>query len=286
MAIRANETALAAQARQIYVEALLRGAPHAVQGVLAGVRAMATQVAEPELNMRRRDLALDLPKSVDRWQRKLLLSLTSARGTLQATRTPGAPPARGFGSQTDFALVDDDTIEREILGSRMALAMMDAANWQFSDLRSRLAALEGKDELDTHDILRPHVLAKYVVEGWLSAGLTMGNWRTAQAPLHKDFSHLIEEAYHETNRWLLERGVRPEIDLRPFIRRATEAPGGGGGGGGGATDAGGATSMGRQTGVSAGPTQYGGGGRSGSATGVGTTYRGRPADADGARASG
>jgi hypothetical protein len=43
---------------------------------------------------------------------------------------------------------------------------------------------------------------------------------------------LSEEACHETNRWMLERGVMTEVDLRPFIRRtAGESAGPAGGGG-------------------------------------------------------
>ena len=47
-----------------------------------------------------------------------------------------------------LSLVDDDTIEREILSSRLALAIMDRASWEFTDLRSRVALLEKRDELD------------------------------------------------------------------------------------------------------------------------------------------
>ena len=39
--------------------------------------------------------------------------------------------------------------------------------------------------------------------------------------LHEEFSHFAEEAYHETNRLLIQREVLPEIDLRPFIRRTS-----------------------------------------------------------------
>ena len=45
---------------------------------------------------------------------------------------------------------------------------------------------------------------------------------------------MVEEAYHETNRWLIEQRVLPEVDLRPFIRRSR-----GGGSAGGLTTTGG-----------------------------------------------
>jgi hypothetical protein len=140
----------------------------------------------------------------------------------------GASSARGDathqGERTQkLALVDDDTIEREIFSSRLALAMMDRASWEFTDLRSRMATLEHRDELDPHDVLRAHVLARIVTDAWLGAGLSQASWRELQAVLHEEFALLVEEAYHETNRWLVERKVLPEVDLRPFIRRSRDS---------------------------------------------------------------
>ena len=69
-----------------------------------------------------------------------------------------------------LSLVDDDTIEREILTSRLALAIMDRASWEFADLRSRLASLERRSELDAHDPVRAHVLARVALEAWRNSG--------------------------------------------------------------------------------------------------------------------
>jgi hypothetical protein len=121
-----------------------------------------------------------------------------------------------------LALVDDETIEREILTSRLALSIMDRASWEFSDLRSRIASLERREELDPQDMLRAHVLARIVVQAWRVAGCQLEGWRELQQPIQEEFAHLVEEAYHETNRWLLEQGVLADIDLRPFIRRTVD----------------------------------------------------------------
>ena len=43
-----------------------------------------------------------------------------------------------------------------------------------------------------------------------------------QPVLHDEFAQFVEEAYHETNRWLIQRRVLPEVDLRPFIRRSRQ----------------------------------------------------------------
>jgi hypothetical protein len=80
--------------------------------------------------------------------------------------------------------------------------------------------LEGREELETNDVLRPHVLARVVTNSWLSAPLGFEAWRVLQSVLHDELSHFAEETYHETNRFLLARHVLPEVDLRPLIRRS------------------------------------------------------------------
>lgn len=119
-----------------------------------------------------------------------------------------------------MTLVDDDTIEREITGSRLALAMMDKASWEFTDLRSRMQLLEQSEELVVDDLLRAPVLAKLALDAWFRSGLGGSEWQMLQATLHAEFAELIGEAFHETNHWLVRQGVMPEIDLRPYIRRA------------------------------------------------------------------
>src|SRR4029078_3411619 len=102
-----------------------------------------------------------------------LLKTALASGTVTQTRLGELPVAaaggRGGGK---LSLVDDDTIEHEILSSRLALAMMDRASWEFTALRSRMNMLEKRDELETNDILRPHVFARIVTQSWLAAPLS------------------------------------------------------------------------------------------------------------------
>ncbi|MBT9524781.1 MAG: DUF1631 family protein [Rhizobacter sp.] len=232
MATAADSLALAAQARRSYVERLLSGVPSVVHAVEDGARLLATQSAEHSLQYKRRDVATDLRKAAPTWTNGIISALRGAlvSGMVSASR-PGDLPPPGRTSP-GMSLVDDDTIETEILSSRLALAMMDRASWEFTDLRSRMSALEKRDELDTNDVLRPHVLARIVTSTWRSATLTQDAWRTLQAVLHEEFAHFAEEAYHETNRWLIQQKVLPEIDLRPFIRRTRNSyvvPASGGG---------------------------------------------------------
>lgn len=225
MATTADSLALAAQARRSYVERLLSGVPGVVHAVEDGSRLLATQSAEHGLQYKRRDVAADLRKAAPTWINGIVAALRGALGNgMVVVSRPG--DLTPLGRAPSMALVDDDTIEVEILSSRLALAMMDRASWEFTDLRSRMSSLEQRDELDTHDVLRPHVLARIVTTTWRSSSMSQDAWRTLQAVLHEEFAHFAEEAYHETNRWLIQQRVLPEIDLRPFIRR-TRASGGG-----------------------------------------------------------
>ena len=219
MATAADSLALAAQARRSYVERLLSGVPTVVRAVEDGARLLATQTAEHNIQYKRRDVASDLRKASPAWINGIISALRGAlvSGMVSASR-PGDLPPPGR-TNPGMALVDDDTIETEILSSRLALAMMDRASWEFTDLRSRMSSLERRDELDTNDVLRPHVLARILTSTWRASSLTQDAWRTIQAVVHEEFAHFAEEAYHETNRWLIQQRVLPEIDLRPFIRR-------------------------------------------------------------------
>ena len=249
----ANPSALAQQARRWYAERLLQGMPTVVRAVDQGARVLAGAVAENKLAMARRDALAEFQNASPMWLRSMTSLLRGAvqSGVLSAS-LPGDLP-QPANRQTKLTLVDDDTIEHEILSSRLALAMMDRASWEFTDLRARMNVLEGREELDTNDILRPHVLARLVTASWLNATLTLEAWRTLQAVLHEELSHYAEEAYHETNRWLLERHVLPETDLRPFIRRTRDS--------------------GRPAPMGQGMGAGGFGAPSGSASGLGSTYQ-------------
>jgi hypothetical protein len=221
----ADHTELAAKARRTYTECIRHRVQSTVRAVEDAARALVSLPAESGLQFKRRELATALQKGAAAWTQGVLSALrtSAAAGGISTLRPTESSLNRGGA----LSLVDDDTIEREILGSRFALALMDRASWEFSDLRSRMARLEGREELDPNDVLRPHVIARVVLAAWIDAGLGLADWRMVQVMLHEEFAHLVEEAYHETNRFLIERRVLPEIDLRPFIRRAANgAPGG------------------------------------------------------------
>ena len=223
MATSANPSTLAQQARRSYAERLLEGVPTLVQAVEQGTKGLTSAAAEAAITAHRRALIGDLHKAAPTWLSAITTMLRSAvkDGVLPATLVGELPVAAS--RQMKLSLVDNDTIELEILSSRLALTMMDRASSEFTDLRSRINFLERHEELEANDILRPQVLARLMTTSWLRATLTLDDWRVLQPVLHEELSVFALEAYHDTNRWLLQRGVKPEIDLRPLIRRAQDS---------------------------------------------------------------
>ncbi len=224
MALSASPDSIAGQARRRYTEELVKGLAHMVQAVIDNARTLLDKPSEHTVFQRRRDLVQGLMKGAQAWHRGVVHGLRKVLTQGVSASRPGDLPPPGT-SRDQLTLVPDDTIELEIVTSRLALAVMDRASWEFADLRSRVAHLEGRTELDPHDMLRAHVLARVVFDAWRAAGLTLEGWREVQPVLHDEIALLVEEAYHETNRWLIENKVLPEVDLRPFIKRSRTHPG-------------------------------------------------------------
>jgi hypothetical protein len=224
MATAAHSSPLAAQARRVYADALLKGLPGLVHAIDNAARELLAQPADSSAGAKRRELVEGLKAGAGAWQMGMgnAIRVASLAGGVASSVRPGTEQ-RSFAGRVDaMSLVDEDTIEGEIVASRLALAMNDRASWGFNDLRARMSRLDKRDELDADDLLRAHVVARLVVVAWRGAGLSLDGWRLAQGALHEECGALIEEVYHETNRWLIEHGVLPEIDLRPLIRRTRD----------------------------------------------------------------
>jgi hypothetical protein len=219
MTAAARNPALATQARRVYLDALVRGVAQ-IGGVLGeAAQQILLLPAEYNVSVARRDGVAAWVKQGPAWQVGFVTGLRHAAvNGLSETRSGQA--IGGHSVSGALSLVDDDTIEREIIASRLALAMMDKASWEFTDLRTRMQMLEGRDELNAHDLLRAHVVASVALDAWFRSGLSSSEWQMLKAHLHQEFAQLLGEAYHETNHWLIQQGVMPEVDLRPFIRRS------------------------------------------------------------------
>ena len=224
---------LAEQVRQGFAQQLEAGLPALADKMLEGAKDQLSKPAAYPLGQQRSEAVRVLSAGLPAWLQHMRDDLRNTMEVGVATRFARALPqlvkvdrlARSAeSSDTDFTLVDDSTIEYEILSSRLALAVIDRVSWEFSDLRSRVLMLERRAELDERDLLLVHVVARMAVEAWKVCGFSMDFWRDLQPILHEEFALLMEEAYHEANRWLIDQGVMPEIDLRPLIRRTKGGP--------------------------------------------------------------
>ena len=216
---------LARLARRSYLEALRRRAGELVASCAEGARLLASQSAEPALYARRRDLVMDWPRYEALWREGLLGHLSAAVDALSHGLSPQTQPAALAGAAKQFSLVDDSVVELDMIVSRLGQVISDKAGWQYTDLCSRLQGLEpgaARPDQVAGDVLRPTVLARWLVDSWVACGLSADHWKTLQNVLHDEVAHVSEEAYHEANKVLLDHGVAPEIDLRPFIRRTVD----------------------------------------------------------------
>ncbi|MBB4845546.1 hypothetical protein HNP55_004098 [Paucibacter oligotrophus] len=230
----ARNKALASQARRIYVEALVRGMAGVVQTLNEAAALLLQQPSEHLVMMARRDGVQAWNRLGPAWSVGVVSGLRHAAvyGILDPSRATAHAAKPGVGEATGgsagLSLVDDDTIEREITASRLSLAMMDKATWEFTDLRTRMQVLERQDDLASNDLLRANVVAKLILDAWSGSGLGVSEWQMLRLSLHEEFSLLLGEAYHEVNRWLISQSVLPDVDLRPFIRRALNTVAAGG----------------------------------------------------------
>ena len=195
------------QARRIYAEQLVKGMPAVVQAVAETARTLLDKPSEhARLHARAASWCTSCRRAPPVWHKGMVDGL---RDALLERRVGASRPAtcrRPGAAARPLSLVDDDTIEREILSSRLALAMMDRASWEFTDLRSRMTSLERREELDANDMLRAaRAGAHRRSTPGARAGCSLDGWRELQPVLHEEFVALVEEAYHETNRWLVEQ---------------------------------------------------------------------------------
>ncbi len=218
----ASSQALAIQARRVYINALLKAVPGLVQALDESAHQLLMQTTEYAVQVARRDGVNTWQQQRGNWQSGLATALRQT-AAIPADQAPTPAVSTTF---DQMSLVDDDTIEREIHSSRLALSIMDRASWEFSDLRNRVAVLEQQEELGAHDLLRAHVVARIALDTWHASGLGNAEWQLLQPVLHEEFAQITCEAYHETNLWLVGQHVLPEVNLRPFIRRTRHSSGG------------------------------------------------------------
>ncbi len=240
-----SHRALALTARVSFLESLLKGSGALVRASVEGSRHLAAQSAEPAVRQKRQDLVFDLPKAASAWQGQLDRLLQEG---LHAVRS--GLPVRKFGQATKpghtghsgrtpldeaptvlhdtmWALVEDKVMEQNLTATRLGQALGDQLNTAQSDLHARLQAVEGvqADAQAAPDVAGVSWPCQVLVAAWLEAGLTMAQWDTLQTVLLKEATTWVVAALNLSNGVLRDHGVRPEINLRPFIKRTRESGG-------------------------------------------------------------
>lgn len=219
------QTSLLDQARFYFAERLVKEFQPWLDAAMAGAQALNEKPAERTVAQQRRDMLQELMRHGSKWPGQLAERVHRQMSALSMAGAAAAPNPDPFsvsitGGGLDLKLVDDDTIQREILVSRLAQGMLDKGLWEFNDLRARLTGLMRQPELREDDLFRPPVLAECVVQAWTDSGLSLDTWRGLEEVLVKACAKPLEGVWRETNKWLVDRGVMPEVDLRGAIRRS------------------------------------------------------------------
>jgi hypothetical protein len=215
-----SQVDLIAQARSFFAEHLIKAAPNTLAVVLEAARALNDQPAERLIAQARSDQLQQLMQRGPRWTELLTERLRDLLSPSLSHSTRAGTLASSLQGEPALQLVDDETVQKEILTQRLGLAVMDRCTWEFADLRARAEHLLKGEDLAEHDLFRPQSLARAYVKTWVEAGLSVDAWSGMDAALQTDIAQHGLKAYEATNAWLIQRGVLPEIDMRSFIRRS------------------------------------------------------------------
>jgi len=206
----------------MFAEQLVEAGARLLAAVLEAARLALDKPAERSVAQQRRDTLQALMTHGQEWIERQSEMLRDAAVADQPNTGTGALVASMTGHTQKLMLVDDETVQKEIFVSRLAQAIVDQAVWELNDLKTRVAALEGLDELADHDLFRPQQLAKVIVRAFVESDFGPGAWADVENTMKVEISALATEAYHEANRFLIEKGVLPDVNLRTLIRRSVD----------------------------------------------------------------
>ena len=213
-----RQTALAAQARNIFTAQAALLLPELAKAVYAKLTVMIDQPGSAPETTARRDAWMLFQKTGKAW-----VIGTHKAWKVVSTRPVATAAARDSSGSSSFQLMDNEEMEGKILASRLALRLADVVTWELSDLRLRLQHLEQISELNAFDVLRPEVQARLMVEQWTESGLPRDAWVAVHDVIESRMAEYMLEAYHAANEFLVQNGVMAEIDLRPLVKRTPSA---------------------------------------------------------------
>ena len=178
----------------------------------------AMDEAAPSRQMQlRRDAWTLFQRERENWQEK-----TKKAWRLALQRPAGLAPK--FPSD-ELELIGTEVADNKIIVSRLVHALMEKATTEVNDLALRVRYLEGTQDLDARDVLRPDVLLLPLIEQWDNVGMPRDAWSVVNDVAQKLLVDFLKKAYFESNQFLIEQGVMPTIDLDARVkRRVSPAP--------------------------------------------------------------
>lgn len=219
-----HASSLAKQARELFVVQVGRALPELVKAIDNRLTAVLDQAGPAREIQIRRDAWTGFQNHQTDW-------LNQSRKALQRTLLPGTSK---LGSITPSStggrleLVAEGAIDDQIMASRLAMRVLDAASTELNELRLRIQHLEKRQELPRGDVLLPDVTARVLVDHWLESGMTREAWQLVQDSLAPALATKMLEAYQAANAFLVSSGVLKEIDLQALVKRTpgSRSPGG------------------------------------------------------------
>lgn len=211
----ASSLQLARETRERFVSATEGAIAPLARAIRDRLTAISSEAGNARAMQEHRDDFVAFQGQATHW---VSLSQTGWRKALDATASASAVP-----SALRLELIGDEVVESNILSSRLAQMIHDKAGFELSDLRLRIQHLEGTNEFDAKDVLKPETLAKLLVEQWLAAGLSRGLWTRVQDTVQQGLVEVVVKAYQNANAFLIANGVMEEIDLKSFVRRTGNA---------------------------------------------------------------
>jgi len=172
-------------------------------------------------------LSRDMQDRRDAWTAYQQERAAWINGTLQDWKEALQPAAPKPKREVEGALelVATDVADNRILASRLALGVLERAGAEYNDLLVRIKHLQGTQELDSDDILRPEAIFLLMVERWVKVGLSREAWYLVNDVGQELWTERLKQAYASCNAFLINQGVLPTIELADRISRVPAAAG-------------------------------------------------------------
>lgn len=163
--------------------------------------------------MVRREVWTVYQSKKDEWLRACAAQWQAALKSVAAKPTEVKPAG--------LELVGAEEMDKKIIASKISMAVSDKASSELNDLAARIRYLDGTDDLDARDILKPDVLVLQIVEQWANAGLSHDIWSQLSEVVQRLLAEQLTTSYANANAFMIRHGVLPTIELKDRVKRAS-----------------------------------------------------------------